>query len=53
MPGGGHADLIYSAIYENTLTRERAISVFATSNGTYWCQNYTPSTDWTGDWYLC
>jgi hypothetical protein len=53
MPGGGHADLIYGEIVENVTTGARGIAVFATTNGTYWCQNYYRSTDWTGDWYLC
>ncbi|MDQ3785709.1 MAG: hypothetical protein M3422_00510, partial [Actinomycetota bacterium] len=42
MPGGGHADFIYSEIYENVTTGARGVSVFASSNGTYWCQNYYP-----------
>ena len=52
MPGGGHADLINAEILERS-DGIREVSVFATTNGTYWCQTYFPVTGWTGDWYLC
>jgi hypothetical protein len=57
MPGGGHADFIYNLPYEQP-DGFRMVPVFASSNGTYWCQNYYPATGypsfgWTGDWYLC
>ena len=57
MPGGGHADLTSDLVYEQS-DGLRVVPVFATTNGTYWCQNYYPATGydgfgWTGDWYLC
>jgi hypothetical protein len=52
MPGNGHADHMYTGIAEWS-DGVRAVPVFVSSNGTYWCQNYYPTTGWTGDWYLC
>jgi hypothetical protein len=57
MPGNGHADLVNTAIVELG-DGTRGVSVFATTNGTTWCQNYYPDNragapGWTGDWYLC
>jgi len=53
MPGNGHADYIYDYIVEGS-DGFRAISVYIPSAPSYfWCQNYTPATGWTGDWYDC
>lgn len=53
MPGGGHADLIHTGIVELP-DGFRAVSIYAQSNNTYWCQNYEPTKGgWSGDWYLC
>jgi hypothetical protein len=53
MPGNGHADYIYPLVVE-TSTKARVVMVSIPSAPRWrWCQNYTPSTNWTGDWYDC
>lgn len=53
MPGNGHADDIYPLIVENLSTGYRSVTVVIPGAAIpFWCQDYTPSTDWTG-WYAC
>jgi hypothetical protein len=53
MPGNGHADDTWG-IAENSGTGERVIIVeIPGAPRPYWCQNYTPATNWTGIWYAC
>lgn len=53
LPGNGHADDTWGT-YENLDTHQRTIKVVIYgAPQPYWCQDYTPSTNWDGDWYAC
>ena len=53
MPGNGHADSVAFGLFrEDPVTKFKKAAVYAIVNDSFWCQNYYPSTDWSG-WYRC
>lgn len=54
MGGNGHADEIaWPWFTEDPATGWRQAAVYAASNDSIWCQDYYPTSDWTGIWYRC
>ncbi|MCC8245491.1 hypothetical protein [Saccharothrix luteola] len=57
LPGNGHADDtwgIEEVFSSDPADTRRTIKVVIYGAARpYWCQTYTPATDWTGIWYAC